>query len=105
NYKVSHPGDFTVELVTSQQKNGAGWDGGQHVKVATNGKDLPVTVAEDRKEINPANPYWPYVVTKVGSVHIDKTGTYTLSLKPESIPDGQKFGLTVVSVRLTPAAK
>jgi hypothetical protein len=40
----------------------------------------------------------------VGSVRIDKTGTYTLSLKPESIPDGQKFGLTVVAVRLLPAA-
>ncbi len=59
-------------------------------------------MADDGKEINPANPYWPYVITKLGRVKFDKTGSYTLALKPAWIPDGQKYGLTVVNIRLAP---
>jgi len=102
NYKVNRPGEFQVDLITSQQKYGNGWDGGQRLVARTAGQDLAATVADDEKEVNPANPYWPYVVTKLGRVRLDKPGAYSLSLKPQSIPDGQKYGLTLVHVRMTP---
>jgi len=70
--------------------------------VQTGEKEIAGAVADNGKEVNPANPYWPYVVTKLGKIRLDKTGSYTLSLKPESIPDGQKYGLTLVNVRMVP---
>jgi alpha-L-fucosidase len=102
SYKVNHPGEFEVEMVTSQQKYGNGWDGGQRVKLRIGERELSAVVADDGKEVNPANPYWPYVVTKFGKVKLDKAGSYTLSLKPETIPDGQKNGLTLVAMRMVP---
>ncbi len=103
NFKVNHPGAFDVELVTSQQKDGNGWDGGQHVALDVASQQLAKIVVEDGKEINPANPYWPYVITNMGRIRVEKAGSYAASIKADSIPDGQKFGLTLVSVRLVPA--
>jgi alpha-L-fucosidase len=102
NYKVNHPGEFEVELVTSEQKYGNGWDGGQRVKLQIGERELDAVVGDNGKEVNPANPYWPYVVTQLGRVKLDKTGSYTLSLKTDAIPDGQKYGLTLVAVRMAP---
>jgi alpha-L-fucosidase len=101
-YKLNHPGEFEVEMITSQQKYGNGWDGGQRIAVRAGDQEMAVTVEDNGKEVNPANPYWPYVVTKLGRVKLSQTGSYTMSLKPQSIPDGQKYGLTLVSIRITP---
>jgi alpha-L-fucosidase len=102
NFKVNHPGVFNVELVTSQQKYGKGWDGGQKVTLQLGADKLSGAIADNGHEDNPANPYWPYVVSRLGSLKISKPGAYTLSLKPDEIPGGQKYGLTLVSVRLLP---
>jgi len=102
SFKVNHPGEFAVEMVTSQQKYGNGWDGGQRVKLKIGDQELAAVVADDGREQNAANPYWPYVISKVGRVRLEKVGTYTLSLKPEDIPASQKYGLTLVTVRLVP---
>jgi len=102
SYKVNHPGEFSVEMVTSQQKYGNGWDGDQRVRLKIGDHELAGVVADNGKEVNPANPYWPYVITKLGRVKLDRTGTYTLSLKPEDIPAGQKYGLTLVAIRMEP---
>jgi alpha-L-fucosidase len=103
SFKVNHPGAFDVELVTSQQKYGDGWDGGQRVSIEIASQKVSGLVADNGKEDNPSNPYWPYVISKMGEVKIDKAGTYNATLKPDDIPAGQKFGLTVVAVRLVPA--
>lgn len=103
SFKVNHPGAFDVELVTSQQKYGHGWDGGQRVTLDVASRKLSAVVADNGKEDNPSNPYWPYVISKMGRVRLEKSGEYTLSLKPDDIPAGQKFGLTLVSIRLVPA--
>jgi alpha-L-fucosidase len=103
SFKVNHPGAFDVQLITSQQKYGNGWDGGQRVTIEAASQKVTSVVGDDGKLDNPANPYWPYVISKIGRVQISKSGKYTVSLKPEAIPVGQKFGLTVVSVRLAPA--
>jgi alpha-L-fucosidase len=100
SFKVNHPGDFEVELVTSQQKYGNGWDGGQHVSLEIASQKVNGVVADNGKEDNPSNPYWPYVISKLGRIHIDTAGKYSATLKPTDIPAGQKFGLTLVSVRL-----
>jgi alpha-L-fucosidase len=103
SFKVNHPGTFDVEIVTSQQKYGDGWDGGQRVSLEIASQKLSSVVADNGKEDNPTNPYWPYVISKMGHIRIDKAGKYSATLKPEEIPAGQKFGLTLVSVRLVPS--
>src|SRR5262249_5460916 len=103
SFKVNAGGAFDVELVTSQQKYGRGWDGGQRVALELGSQKLAGVVADNGKEGNPWNPYWPYVISKMGRIRVDKTGKYNLTLKPEDIPAGQNYGLTLVSVRLVPA--
>jgi alpha-L-fucosidase len=103
NFKVRDGGKYNVELITSQQKYGNGWDGGQRVTVQVGEQKLSTVVADNGKEDNPANPYWLYVISRIGMVQLDKAGKYSLALKPQDIPEGQKFGLTLVAVRLVPA--
>ena len=102
SFKVNHPGAFEVEVITSQQKYGQGWDGGQRVTIEGVSQKLTHAIGDDGRLDNPANPYWPYVISKMGRVQVAKSGKYTLTLKPEEIPAGQKYGLTLVSVRLAP---
>jgi len=102
NFKVNAAGVFDVELITSQQKYGRGWDGGQHVALELGSQKVSGVVADNGKEDNPSNPYWPYVISKMGRMRVDQVGKYSLSLKPEDIPAGGNYGLTLVSVRLAP---
>lgn len=54
------------------------------------------------KQDNHANPYWKYVISKVGRVTFDKEGKYNFALKPETIRAEKKLGLALVSVKLIP---
>jgi hypothetical protein len=65
-------------------------------------KKQNATIENNGKEENPANPYWKYVISKIGRVKIDKTGSLNLSLKPETIQAEKKLGLTLVAVKLIP---
>jgi alpha-L-fucosidase len=105
DFKVTKPGAFQMMMVTSEQKYGRGWEGGHRVAIDVAGQQLKGTVANDGKEENPSNAYWPYVVSKIGSLKIDKAGKYHLALKPESIQSERKFGLTLVSVKLMPISQ
>ncbi|HYJ46720.1 MAG TPA: alpha-L-fucosidase [Pyrinomonadaceae bacterium] len=102
DFKVSRPGTFDVVLLTSEQKYGRDWEGGHTVDVEVAGQKLKGTVENNGKEENPANPYWKYVISKVGRVRVDKPGKYSLELKPETIRAEKKLGLTLVSVKLIP---
>ena len=102
-FQVSQPGTFEVRLITSEQKYGNGWEGGQHVAVNVAGKALDAVVKNDGKLDNPGNPYWPYVISKLGSVTVPQAGEYQLSLKPQSIESPKGYGLTLVSVEMAPA--
>jgi alpha-L-fucosidase len=101
-FRVTRPGAFEVEVITSEQKEGRGWDSGQRVSVTSGGQTVAGEIANGGREINPANPYWPYVVSPIGRLNIPRAGEHRLSLKALEIPTGQRFGLTVVSVRLVP---
>ena len=101
--KVAKPGLFDVEVITSEQKYGKGWDGAQSVHIEADGETAKGTISKDGSETNPSNPYWPYVVSKLGHVKISHTGAVNVSLKADEIPAGEKYGLTVVGVRLVPA--
>ena len=105
NYKISKPGDFDIVVLTSEQKYGRDWEGGHSVSLETAGQKLTAKVENNGKEENPTNPYWKYVISKMGRVKIDKPGQYTLSLKPETILADKKLGLTLVSVKLVRAGK
>jgi alpha-L-fucosidase len=105
DFKISNPGTFNIVIVTSQQKYGRDWEGGHVLTLDVAGQKLKATVEDNGKEENPTNPYWPYVISKVGQVKIDAAGRYSLSLKPESIKAEKKLGLTLVSVKLVRVEK
>jgi len=105
DFKVSHPGAFEVVLLSSEQKYGRDWEGGHTVEIEVAGQKLKGQVDNNGKQENPANPYWKYVISKIGQVRIDKAGKYTLNLKPETIRAEKKLGLTLVSVELRPVQK
>jgi hypothetical protein len=69
------------------------------------GSRIKGTVENQSKEIVPANPYWPYVISTIGRITIDRPGRYTAALRPETIKAEKKLGLTLVSVRLVPVKK
>jgi len=101
-FQVSQPGTFAIRVITSEQKYGNGWEGGHHVTVGVGGKTLDAVIKNDGKLDNPGNPYWPYVISKVGTVTLDKAGEYQLSLKPQSIESPKGYGLTLVSLEMEP---
>jgi alpha-L-fucosidase len=102
DFKVNHPGTFEVILLSSEQKYGRDWEGGHTVEIEVAGQKLKGQVDNNGKEENPANPYWKYVISKIGRVTIDKAGRYKLNLRPETIRAEKKLGLTLVSVELRP---
>jgi alpha-L-fucosidase len=103
DFKVNHPGAFDVVLLSSEQKYGRDWEGGHTIAIEVAGQKLQGQVDNHGKEENPANPYWKYVISRIGRVKIDKPGRYSLTLKPETIRGDKKLGLTLVSLRLIPA--
>jgi len=105
DFRVVRPGAYEVLAVTSEQKYGRDWEGGHELLVESAGQRLQARVERDGKEVDPANPYWPYVVSKLGRLRVDKAGRYALSLKPQTLRSEKKLGLTLVSVRLVPAAQ
>ena len=52
-FLVSQPGTFEVRLITSEQKYGNGWEGGQHIALSVAGKTLDAVVKNDGKLDNP----------------------------------------------------
>jgi len=102
DFKVVRPGAFDIQVLTSEQKYGANWEGGHEVAVEVARQKLQGIVNNDGKRENPANPYWKYVVSKIGRVTFDKAGKYNLTLTPQSIRAEKKLGLTLVSVELIP---
>jgi alpha-L-fucosidase len=102
NFKVVHPGSFEVLLLSSEQKYGTNWEGGHELAIEVAGQKLQATVNNDGKRDNPANPYWKYVVSRIGRITVDKPGSYSLELKPQLIRAEKKLGLTLVSVELRP---
>ena len=104
-FKITRPGTFDVVIVTSEQKYGRDWEGGHTVALDVAGQKISGAVENNGKEENPANPYWPYVVSRVGQITLAKPGQFNLALKPEMIKADKKLGLTLVSVKLIPRVK
>jgi alpha-L-fucosidase len=102
-FKLVSPGAFDVLAVTSEQKYGKDWEGGHKVVVETGGTKLSGTIEAQEKRIPAHNPYWPYAVTRLGRVTLNRAGTQTLSLHADKIVHAKNLGLTLVSVELVPA--
>ncbi len=103
--RVNRPGEYEVQVLSSEQKYGKAWEGGHKVAIDVAGQKVTGTVNRDKVEEDPTSPYWKHVVSTIGRVKIDKAGAYTLNLKPEKIESAQKLGLTLVSVKLVPVAQ
>jgi alpha-L-fucosidase len=104
-FKVTTPGTFEVVVLTSEQKYGRAWEGWHQVAIEVAGKRLQGTIANNGKQENPNNPYWKYVVSKIGQVVFDKPGKYSLALRPQMLKTEQQLGLTLVSVKLLPVER
>lgn len=102
DFKVTRPGAYQVLVLTSEQKYGRDWEGGHVLDIEAAGQNLRAAIENNGKEENPANPYWKYVISKMGRITINQPGKYRLSLKPETIRAEKKLGLTLVSVKLVP---
>jgi alpha-L-fucosidase len=105
DFKVTSPGTFDVVVLTSEQKYGRDWEGDHQVAIEVAGSLLRGAIANQGREVNPRNPYWKYVISKIGQVKIDKPGRHSLALKPETIQTGKQLGLTLVSVKLISAQR
>ncbi|HWS85886.1 MAG TPA: alpha-L-fucosidase [Pyrinomonadaceae bacterium] len=105
DFRVVRPGEYDVVVVTSEQKYGRDWEGGHEVLIESAGQTLRGKVGRDGKEVDPANPYWPYVVSRLGRLRVDRPGRAGLSLKPQTLVSDKKLGLTLVNVRLVPAGQ
>jgi alpha-L-fucosidase len=105
SFKVVEPGAFDVLLVSSEKKYGEAWEGGHKVVLDVDGSKLAGTVEAQEKRVPAHNPYWPYAVTKLGRVTLDKPGTHTAALRAEKLVKEKNLGLTLVSLELVPAKK
>jgi alpha-L-fucosidase len=105
DFRAVSPGEYEVQVVTSEQKYGRDWEGGHELLIESAGQSLRGKVERDGKEQDPANPYWPYVVSGLGRLRVEKAGRYGLSLKPQTLRSDKKLGLTLVNVRLVPAGQ
>jgi len=101
-FQVSRAGEYNVEVITSQQKYGNGWEGGHRVTVSLTDPEVKGAIGDDGRLENPSNPYWPYVISKLGTLKITKPGLQKLFLKPETIEAQKKLGLTLVAIKLAP---
>ncbi len=104
-FRARKSGNYAVELITSEQKYGRGWDGGQKVTIRLGPQSVTGVIADNGTENNPASPYWREVVSKLGTVHVDKPGTYSATILADGIPPDQKFGLTLVSLKFIPVTE
>jgi len=102
DFQLSEPARYDVVAITSGQKYGKDWEGGHRVTVNIAGNDVRGLIGDDGKLDNPSNPYWPYVVSKLGTVEITKAGKQHVTLVPQQIVAAKKFGLTLVSIQLVP---
>ena len=93
DFKVNRPGAFDVVVLTSEQKYGRDWEGNHRVSIDVAGQKVEGVIAEQGKEENPFNPYWKYVISKVGRVTIDKPGKYSPGPETRDDPDREETWL------------
>jgi hypothetical protein len=78
------------------------FDAGQQVTLEVGSQKLEALLADGGKEQDPNDPHWLRVVSKIGRIRLEKSGAYDAALRTNSIPAGQRFGLTLVVIRLVP---
>ncbi|HLJ13585.1 MAG TPA: alpha-L-fucosidase [Bryobacteraceae bacterium] len=104
DFEVSDPGTFAVTLLTSEkrQREKTDWEGGHIVRVEVGGKTVEGKVTNQGRLSNFRNLLWPDVVSKLGTITIEKPGMIHLALKPVKINSEKKIGFMLHAVRLTP---
>jgi alpha-L-fucosidase len=100
DFQVLKPGKYRVIAVSSTPKERPDWDAGSKLNVEVAGQTLKAVLKEDGKAPSPASPYWTYIDSDLGEIKIDKSGSYTLNLRPETIETAKRMGLTLVEIQL-----
>lgn len=103
-FKVLQPGTYKLDIVTAETGHATEpeWQGGQVIRIITNGQESQTTIVPDRKEYNQRTQYWKNIHTNGRTVHFDKPGIYEISLVPVSFTEGAD-GFTFRELDLLPA--
>jgi arylsulfatase A-like enzyme len=90
NFEVKQPGTFEVEILQGCGKG----SGGAEVEFSVAEQTLPMKVID-------TGHFQNFLSRKIGQVHLEKSGTYTLAVKPKTKPGVAVMDLR--SVNLIPA--
>lgn len=103
DFKVEKPGTYKVDIVSAETGSHGSptWQGGQVVKITSDGQSFQTKIVEDSKEFNLRTIYWKKVHTKGSELIFKKPGTYKLTLKPIEFPL-DKNGFTFREINLLP---
>lgn len=110
-YKVTRPGKFMVEVITTGRKQMQWpekpelWDGGHTVEILYDNHSLKGIVDMDRLEDPPRDLYNQFKVAEIGLIEIPEAGIHSLELVPLNIVSENGAGLAIRMVRLMTAGQ
>lgn len=105
--RILEPGSYAVTMNTftekypEQQADGMDWEGGHRFLLSCAGKELSFTVTDDERT-RPRDLFlWQNVVTRCGTLQIDRPGSYTLTLRPQKLCYEKGLGPKLKSITLS----
>lgn len=106
DFTIKNPGNYKIEVFSNEKGRHSNpqWVGSeQKGSVQVGSKIIPVTLQRDKEKINPTLFFYKIITSDVGSVDLEKPGTYTLHLKGFQIGAGKwTDGLGLDHISLIP---
>jgi alpha-L-fucosidase len=99
-FQILTPGEYEIEVITSEMNYNAPWKGGHQISMQVNGQSLKAEIKEDVKITSASTRNYKQALTKCGKVNFAKSGNYKLELKPLEIKNNDNVGLSLLTVRL-----
>lgn len=108
-FKVTAPGDYQAEVISLAEKpmesigeHLGRWEGGHQVTISLDDSSQKVegVIREDERILDSRGIYFNRIRSRLGSLHFDKPGLYSLSLKPDVLLYEKKYGLKLLAVQL-----
>lgn len=103
----SEAGDYDVMMNTLTEKypeskpDGTDWEGGHEFQISCADSSLEFTVADDERTYPRDLFLWQNVVTRCGTLHIEKPGIYTFALTPKKLNFEKGLGPKLRNMVLT----
>jgi hypothetical protein len=97
------PGTYNVIVLTQTDRNGK-WEGGHKTKLTIGRTSVSATLKEQERRDNPkANSDLRDVVSTLGQITINKSGTHDIILRMEKIIKKKGLGPKLRAIQLIPA--